>query len=421
MTGMDAGGDRPRLSTDLRDAAQAGDLVLVEYLLAGGASVDEGDEEGWTALMWGAPFPDVTEALLAAGADANHLASEGESALMAFARRGTPETVRMLLSAGARADYTDDTGDNALMEAAFAGNVGTMAVLVEAGTDPNARTISGETALFAAVREGEWEAARLLLEMGTDPLIEVRSGPRAGETALGRPEGEEEPVAWALKEVERRAREVAPLQGRYAAFSKKRFEAADRAQRKDLCDELEAAVHENLRAVLGGAFGAVIADLRDAGHNIEPELPWEPGEFTYAESSGSKTHLRFAFDVVISTGYRDRPITSEQDLVCRRFGAPVAPVADDMKVGVARNVRDGLLPLNGLRHPVVGDTSGWYIWAGEELSEDPDFFVPLHVEHLAEWCPGALPYLALPPGWRFLVAPGQEEVWRDDALLADRR
>jgi hypothetical protein len=50
------------------------------------------------------------------------------------------------------------------------------------------------------------------------------------------------------------------------------------------------------------------------------------------------------------------------------------------------------------------DTSGWYIWAGEGgPSDDPDFFVPLHVEHLAEWCPHITKYLGLPPGWRFLV------------------
>lgn len=92
------------------------------------------------------------------------------------------------------------------------------------------------------------------------------------------------------------------------------------------------------------------------------------------------------------------------------------PLAGE-KVGIAKNVRDGIWPMNGLRHPVAGDTSGWYIWAGEELSDDPEFFVPLHVEHLAEWSPIVIPYLALPPGWRFLIAPGHEDVWFDESLL----
>ena len=86
-------------------------------------------------------------------------------------------------------------------------------------------------------------------------------------------------------------------------------------------------------------------------------------------------------------------------------------------MGIARNVRTGAIPLNGLRHPPQGDTTGWYIWAGEELSTAPDFFEPLHVLHLAEWCPAALRFLGLPPGWRFLTAGDYEDVWEDPTLL----
>lgn len=62
-------------------------------------------------------------------------------------------------------------------------------------------------------------------------------------------------------------------------------------------------------------------------------------------------------------------------------------------------------------------TTGWYIWAGEEFSTDPDFFVPLHVKHLNEWCPVVLKYLSLAPGWRFLVTNDYEDVWQDKSLL----
>jgi hypothetical protein len=47
----------------------------------------------------------------------------------------------------------------------------------------------------------------------------------------------------------------------------------------------------------------------------------------------------------------------------------------------------------------------------------PDFFEPVHVSHLATACPDFLPYLALPPGWRFLIAPGHEDIWPDESLL----
>ena len=109
--------------------------------------------------------------------------------------------------------------------------------------------------------------------------------------------------------------------------------------------------------------------------------------------------------------------TEQQKEVCTRYGAPFFDSPSGLKVGIARNVRDGLMPINGLRHPPEGDTTGWYIWAGEELSSEPDFFMPLHVEHLAKWCPEVLPFLGLPPGWRFLVADGHEDVWEDESLL----
>jgi hypothetical protein len=106
-----------------------------------------------------------------------------------------------------------------------------------------------------------------------------------------------------------------------------------------------------------------------------------------------------------------------QKETCRRYGASYFESPSGSKVGIARNVRDGVMPLNGLRHPPQGDATGWYIWAGETLSSDPDFFVPLHVEHVAEWCPEALTFLGLPPGWRFLVAAGHEDAWKDENLL----
>ena len=110
-------------------------------------------------------------------------------------------------------------------------------------------------------------------------------------------------------------------------------------------------------------------------------------------------------------------IENEQKEVCEKYGVAYCPSPPDMKLGIALNVREGVMPINGLRHPPEGDTTGWYIWAGEELSNAPDFFKPLHVEHLSEWCPQVHKYLGLPPGWRFLVAGDYEDGWYDESLL----
>jgi hypothetical protein len=77
-----------------------------------------------------------------------------------------------------------------------------------------------------------------------------------------------------------------------------------------------------------------------------------------------------------------RMATREQVLICERAGVAPDPPPPNSKLGVARNVRDGIYPLNGLRHRAEDDTCGWYLWAGEELSSSTDFFVPLHVDHL---------------------------------------
>lgn len=106
-----------------------------------------------------------------------------------------------------------------------------------------------------------------------------------------------------------------------------------------------------------------------------------------------------------------------QKELCKKHEAEFRSSPNDLKVGIATNVREGIVPINGLRHPPEADTTGWYIYAGEELSDDPDFFKPLHVEHLDNWCPQIKKYLGLPPGWRFLIAGEYEDVWFDEALL----
>jgi len=115
---------------------------------------------------------------------------------------------------------------------------------------------------------------------------------------------------------------------------------------------------------------------------------------------------------------RDQHIFEQREL-CRRFGVACQPSSPDLKVGIAENAQAGTFPINGLRHAPEGDTTGWYIWAGEDFSEDPNFFKPLHVKHLDQRCPLVLKYLGLPPGWRFLVSDGYEDVWFDAKLLAD--
>ena len=105
-----------------------------------------------------------------------------------------------------------------------------------------------------------------------------------------------------------------------------------------------------------------------------------------------------------------------QRAVCVRHGVTASPPHPSEKIGIALGTLS-LRPLNGLRHPPEAGTCGWYVWGGEQFSTTDDFFQPLHVAHLHQTCSEVLPFLALPPGWRFLVDGGYEDAWYDETLL----
>lgn len=107
--------------------------------------------------------------------------------------------------------------------------------------------------------------------------------------------------------------------------------------------------------------------------------------------------------------------TEAQLAVCRRYGA--VPDAPDLAQIAGVGAMTGL-PVNGLRHPAKDGTCGWYVWTGGEIDQlDDSFFAPMHLAHLVDEHPVIVPFLALPPGWRFLIAPGHEDVWFDPMLF----
>jgi len=105
-----------------------------------------------------------------------------------------------------------------------------------------------------------------------------------------------------------------------------------------------------------------------------------------------------------------------QRTFCRERNVEYVPAPHESKLGLALSTK-GLLPINGLRHPVVGDTNGWYIWCGKQYSGAPDFFAPLHAKHVYEEQPELIKLLGLPPGYRFLLAGDYLDVWYDASLL----
>lgn len=109
-------------------------------------------------------------------------------------------------------------------------------------------------------------------------------------------------------------------------------------------------------------------------------------------------------------------ILESQSEICGQYGTrPDMPESDE-KLGIALGTLDRV-PINGLRHPRGIGRCGWYIWGGTEFPRDDDAFSALHVSHLPGYCPAAIRFLALPPGWRFLTDGDDVDVWQDPDLL----
>lgn len=181
--------------TLLMRCAHTGDPRAVRALLAHGADVDTAEPvQGQTALMWAAANRQAAAArvLLGHGAavDARTRAvrqfrgtgersttspqgaawfdAGGFTALLFAARHGDLESARALLAAGADVNDRAADGNSALVVAAMSGHENLAAFLLEQGADPHAAE-AGYTALHAAVLRSQPGLLRALLAAGADP------------------------------------------------------------------------------------------------------------------------------------------------------------------------------------------------------------------------------------------------------------
>ena len=157
---VDANGD-PALAI----AARAGNVKVIDALLAGKAAPDTRNRFGDTPLMLAALNGrlDAAKALRAAGANLN---PRGWTPLSYAATGGHDEMVTWLLAEGAEIDAPSANGTTPLMMATREGRFATAELLIGRGANVNARNENNVSALDFARRNNDKRLAERLQRAG---------------------------------------------------------------------------------------------------------------------------------------------------------------------------------------------------------------------------------------------------------------
>ena len=160
----------------LIEAAEAGELEVVEKLLGSGVNVNEQSDDQSTALHLAAQegHVEVARRLIEAGADINAkddidqtpgdrarfwkqdkvLELLDSNSILEAAREGDLQTVLAQLESGVDVNHANASGDTALTYAAFMGHAEVVALLIEKEVNVNASGLADWTALHLAAQRG---------------------------------------------------------------------------------------------------------------------------------------------------------------------------------------------------------------------------------------------------------------------------
>lgn len=160
----------PLPADELVTAAKSGDSQKVKVLLDQGISVNNEDQNGWTALTAAAQEdqPEMVELLISRGAQINRRDDfgMGRTALMRASALGHAAIIDALLAHGADLRVNREDRGIALMDALPYPAI--VLKLIKAGADSNQEIRKEWSPLIAACSAGYAESARLLIDHGAD-------------------------------------------------------------------------------------------------------------------------------------------------------------------------------------------------------------------------------------------------------------
>lgn len=168
----------------LLNAAHGGHVDIVRLLIDTGAAVDQPDLMGWSPLMWAVYKNqlDVVDLLLNSRAHVNLIDEEdGLTPLIVASGRGFAQIVERLIEADCQVNACDKFGSTALIWAARKGHLPVVQLLLNSGAEVDAVGMYSSTALMLATRGNFLQVVDLLLTR--EPNVNVAD--QNGLTALG--------------------------------------------------------------------------------------------------------------------------------------------------------------------------------------------------------------------------------------------
>jgi O-acetyl-ADP-ribose deacetylase (regulator of RNase III) len=134
-------------------AALLGYREITELLLAHGADLQGTDDFGMTALHWAAQFgrSNIAELLISRGADIQAPNKEGWTPLFSAAANGQKKAAELMIAHGAEVNRRDLSGLTPLHVAAVRGFKDVTELFIAHGADSNAKDMHGMTPLQIAV------------------------------------------------------------------------------------------------------------------------------------------------------------------------------------------------------------------------------------------------------------------------------